>query len=147
MNQQKRQLLHATLNRSSLADIQKFWSGQPDDFDYVVLRPADTGMVMTVGRTEGTGEPFNLGEVTVTRCALRLDSGETGIAYVVGSDKQQALYIAILDALCQNQDHTDRLFQQVIYPLNQRLKNKHKMQRDKTAETRVDFMTMVRGEK
>ncbi len=36
------------------------------------LRPPETGLVMTRGRIGGDGRPFNLGEATVTRAAVRL---------------------------------------------------------------------------
>ncbi len=64
------------------------------------LRPAETGLVMVRGRAGGDGAPFNLGEMTVTRCAVRL--GETvGHAYVAGRDKRQAELAAVLDAALQ----------------------------------------------
>ncbi|GAA4338168.1 hypothetical protein GCM10023165_16670 [Variovorax defluvii] len=53
------------------------------------LRAPETGLTMVQGRAGGTGERFNLGVVTVTRCALRLGGaprGEAaiGVAYVLG---------------------------------------------------------------
>src|SRR5437879_5080477 len=48
------------------------------------IRPAETGLVMVRGRIGGDGAPFNLGEATVTRCAVQLVSGEIGFAYVLG---------------------------------------------------------------
>lgn len=146
MEQQKRQLLHATLSRSSLHDIQKFWSHQPDDFMYDLLRKPETGMVMAVGRTENAGEPFNIGEVSVTRCALRLNSGEKGIGYVMGGDSDHALYVAMIDALAQQEERHEQLFEQVIEPLRQQIQQKNKQQDEKTASTKVDFLTMVRGD-
>ena len=45
---------------------------------YEELRTAETGLVMLRGRIGGDGAPFNLGEATVTRAAVRLASGEVG---------------------------------------------------------------------
>lgn len=146
MEQQQRQLLHQALTRCSLQDIQEYWPHQPDDFLYDLLRAPETGMVMAVGRAENSGEPFNLGEVTVTRCALRLRSGETGIGYVMGGDSDHALHVAMIDALAQQSERRDQLFEQVIEPLQQRIDQKNKQQDEKTADTKVDFLTMVRGE-
>ena len=42
------------------------------------LRPPETGLVMVRGRMGGSGGKFNLGEVAVTRCAVRLDGGTVG---------------------------------------------------------------------
>ncbi len=41
---------------------------------------------MVRGRAGGTGAPFNLGEMTVTRCSVTLDDGRVGHAYVPGRD-------------------------------------------------------------
>lgn len=146
MEQQQRQLLHATLTRSNLQDIQNYWQHRPADFMYELLRAPESGMVMSVGRTENSGEPFNLGEVTVTRCAIRLNSGETGIGYVMGSDKEHALHVAMIDALAQQSERCKQLFEQVIEPLQQKIEQKQRQQDEKTAATKVDFLTMVRGE-
>src|ERR1700744_4491144 len=42
------------------------------EFDW--LRPPETGLAMVRGRVGGSGDPFNLGEATVTRATLRLRS-------------------------------------------------------------------------
>ena len=72
------------------------------DFDW--LRPPEVGGAMVRGRAGGTGAPFNLGEMTITRCALRLESGQVGHAYVQGRNKDHARRAAVIDALMQ----TDR---------------------------------------
>jgi alpha-D-ribose 1-methylphosphonate 5-triphosphate synthase subunit PhnG len=53
------------------------------------LRAPETGLMMVQGRAGGTGERFNLGEVTVTRCALRLP----------GATQQAPVGVAVLGAL------------------------------------------------
>ena len=69
------------------------------------LRKPETGLMMVQGRAGGTGERFNLGEITVTRCALRLAGADAqapvGVAYVVGRDHRQAQLAAMADALLQ----------------------------------------------
>ena len=55
-------------------------AGHPHD----VLRAPETGLVMLRGRMGADGAAFNLGEATVTRCAVRLATGEEGHAYVLG---------------------------------------------------------------
>lgn len=146
MNIEQRQQLISVLAKSSLQDIQQCWKHSLDEYQYSTLRQPQTGMVMAVARTEGKGEPFNLGEVSVTRCALRLNSGETGIGYVMGSNKQHALHIALLDAIAQKQNQYDEIHAQVIQPLQQKLLQAHQAQQQKTDTTRVDFFTLVRGE-
>ena len=69
------------------------------------LRAPETGLMMVQGRAGGTGERFNLGEVTVTRCALRVadasDAAEAtvGVAYVLGRSHRQVQLAALADAL------------------------------------------------
>ena len=55
------------------------------------LRAPETGGVMVRGRLGGTGAPFNLGEMTVTRCSLSLKDGTVGHAYVQGRSKAWAV--------------------------------------------------------
>lgn len=66
-----------------------------------VLRRPETGTVMVRGRAGGTGNAFNLGEITVTRASVRLGSGQVGHGYVQGRDRGHALRAALVDALGQ----------------------------------------------
>ena len=65
------------------------------------LREPENGLVMVRGRIGGDGAPFNLGEATVSRAAVRLATGEVGFGYVLGRDRQKARMIALCDALIQ----------------------------------------------
>ena len=46
----------------------------------------------------GTGTRFNLGEMTLTRCAVSLENGVVGIAYVQGRSLRHAEQAAVADA-------------------------------------------------
>lgn len=48
--------------------------------DCKLIRKPETGLIMARGRISGTGSPFNVGEVLVTRCAVSLTGGQTGYA-------------------------------------------------------------------
>jgi alpha-D-ribose 1-methylphosphonate 5-triphosphate synthase subunit PhnG len=146
MQQHERQQLLSTLAKSSLADIRRYWPDGIEQHEYRTIRPAQTGMVMAVARCEGDGEPFNLGEVAVTRCALQLPSGETGIGYVMGRNEEHAQTVALIDALAQVGDRFAEIHRDVIEPLQNIQQQKQQQQHQKTAATRVDFFTMVRGE-
>ena len=63
------------------------------------LREAENGLVMVRGRIGGDGAPFNLGEATVSRAAIRLATGEVGFGYTLGRDREKARMIALCDAL------------------------------------------------
>src|SRR5450631_3209567 len=66
------------------------------------VRGPETGLVMVRGRAGGSGSPFNLGEMTVTRCTVRLASGIAGHAYVAGRDERRAELAAVADAVLQD---------------------------------------------
>src|SRR5258708_33748236 len=68
---------------------------------YENLREPENGLVMVRGRTGGDGAPFNLGEATVSRAAVRLATVEMGFAYALGRDREKARMIALCDALGQ----------------------------------------------
>ena len=109
------------------------------------LRPPQIGGVMLRGRTGGTGAPFNLGEMTVTRCALRLATGEVGHAYVQGRDKAHAERAALVDALMQT-ERADAVRAAILAPLTAERAAARRDRLARAAATRVDFFTMVRGE-
>lgn len=109
------------------------------------LRPPEIGTVMVRGRMGGTGAPFNLGEMTVTRCALRLASGEVGHAYVQGRRKADAEAAALVDALMQTEGAA-ALRAAVLDPLRAERATRTETRAAKAAATKVDFFTMVRGE-
>ncbi|MEP3295084.1 phosphonate C-P lyase system protein PhnG [Tateyamaria sp.] len=112
---------------------------------YTWLRAPEVGSTMVRARAGGTGFPFNLGEVTVTRCALTLATGEVGHAYIQGRNKSDAEAVAIVDALMQT-SAASALQVQVLDVLGAEQTNKRDQRAAKAAATKVDFFTMVRGE-
>ncbi len=108
------------------------------------LRPPEVGSVMVRGRAGGTGAPFNLGEVTVTRCALRTGDVE-GHAFVQGRDADHATRAAWVDALMQT-DRADALRTAILDPLRAAERTRRDTRARKAEATRVDFETMARGE-
>jgi alpha-D-ribose 1-methylphosphonate 5-triphosphate synthase subunit PhnG len=110
------------------------------------VRPVETGLVMVRGRVGGDGAPFNLGEATVTRCAVQLASGEIGFGYVLGRDRDKARLAALCDALWQRADDRAALERSVLGPLRARQQERLARAREETAATKVDFFTLVRGD-
>jgi alpha-D-ribose 1-methylphosphonate 5-triphosphate synthase subunit PhnG len=112
---------------------------------YLWLRKPETGLAMVRARTGGSGSQFNLGEMSMTRCALRLSSGETGLAYVAGRNVRHAEWAAIFDALMQTE--AKAIVQStVIAPLEKVLTAKRAEIVAEAKASKVEFMTMVRGE-
>jgi alpha-D-ribose 1-methylphosphonate 5-triphosphate synthase subunit PhnG len=112
------------------------------------LRRPETGLMMVQGRVGGTGERFNLGEVTVTRCALRLPAATAdapvGVAYVLGRNHQLAQLAAMADALLQDPAHHADLDRQLLAPLRQHLQTLRNERHARAQTTKVDFLTVAR---
>jgi len=109
------------------------------------LRAPEIGSAMVRGRAGGTGAPFNLGEMTVTRCALTLDTGEVGHAYIQGRRKADAEAAALVDALMQGPQASD-VRAAILDPLELEMATRKATRAAKAAATKVEFFTMARGE-
>ena len=110
------------------------------------LRQPENGLMMVRGRIGGDGAPFNLGEATISRAAVRLSTGEVGFGYTLGRDREKARMIALCDALVQSRDHGSMIEAQVVAPLRAAMTARRDQRAAEAAATRVDFYTMVRGE-
>lgn len=110
------------------------------------LREPENGLVMVRGRTGGDGAPFNLGEATVSRAAVRLSTGEVGFGYVLGRDRNKAQMIALCDAMVQSAEFAEVVEAKVVAPLRNAMIAERNRKAAETAATRVDFYTLVRGE-
>lgn len=113
---------------------------------YENLREAENGLVMMRGRVGGDGAPFNLGEATVSRAAVRLASGEVGFGYTLGRDGAKAELIALCDALIQTTQYADTIEDAVLAPLRAHSASERARKAAEAAATKVDFYTLVRGE-
>ena len=110
------------------------------------LREPENGLVMVRGRIGGDGAPFNLGEATVSRAAVRLSTGEVGFGYTLGRDGAKARMIALCDAMVQSDQFAGTVEAQVIAPLRAAIIAERNRKAAEAAATRVDFYTLVRGE-
>lgn len=113
--------------------------------EYYYLRTPEVGMVMVRARADGTGDRFHLGEMTMTRCVVKTSQGVVGHGYVAGRDKRHAELAAIFDALLQCPKQGEELLSRIIDPLARKQKERRRAQATKTAATRVNFFTLVRG--
>lgn len=109
---------------------------------YRVLRGPEAGLVMVRGRVGGGGGPFNLGEMTATRCSVRTDAGFVGHAYIAGRDERTAELAAVADALLQDPACRSRILADVIEPLAAAQQARRGMTAAKAAATRVEFFAM-----
>lgn len=102
-------------------------------------------MAMLRGRVGGTGDAFNLGEATVTRCAVRVGE-HLGVGYMLGRDRRKAELIALFDAMLQDAGRQPTLMRELVDPLRQAQAAQRDARSRAAAASRVEFFTMVRGE-
>ena len=112
---------------------------------WTLTRGPECGLVMVRGRVGGQGAPFNAGEALVTRACVKMDAG-LGCGYVLGEEPRHAELIAVLDALWQKEEFARLLDAELVPDLVARLQARYEDDRSRSAATKVDFFTMVRGE-
>jgi alpha-D-ribose 1-methylphosphonate 5-triphosphate synthase subunit PhnG len=122
----------------------------PKALSYTLLRRPEAGLVMLEGRAGNTGQRFNVGEMLVTRCVVRLEpqdgGGATeGQAFIQGRRPRHAELAALFDALLQQEDWAASLDRSLIAPLVRKRDQQLKNRRHETVPTKVDFFTLVRG--
>lgn len=110
---------------------------------HAVLRGPETGLVMLRGRMGASGNAFNCGEATVTRCTVRLASGAEGHAYVLGRNGAHARRAALCDALFQERPEA---VEPLLDRIDLHMRSKHLDAAAKAAATKVDFFTLARGD-
>lgn len=112
------------------------------------LRQPEVGMVLVRARAGGTGDRFNLGEMTMTRCAVRLDGPPAviGFAHIAGRNHRHAELAALCDALLQTESWQPIIRDCVLAPLDAARQALTDQRCQRAAETKVDFFTLVRGE-
>jgi alpha-D-ribose 1-methylphosphonate 5-triphosphate synthase subunit PhnG len=144
------------INRAPRAALMQCWQalrlqpGFQPGFDWI--RKPEFGLVMLRGRIGGTGGQFNLGEATVTRCALKLREPEgrdeplVGLGMVLGRDAERARTAALIDALLQDPAHFEAIVDGLLRPLEEAVSQSRAQRAGAAAATKVEFFTMVRGE-
>jgi alpha-D-ribose 1-methylphosphonate 5-triphosphate synthase subunit PhnG len=128
-----------------LAALWSDWLAGAEAPSHDTLRGPEVGAVMVRGRAGAVGAPFNLGEMTVARCTVRLASGAVGHGHVQGRDKEAARIAALVDALCED-GQGDALEAAILAPLRAEAEALKATRAAKAAATKVEFFTMVRGE-
>jgi alpha-D-ribose 1-methylphosphonate 5-triphosphate synthase subunit PhnG len=147
----QRQTWMATLAKAELKQLEALVNKVDKLPSYSFLRSPEIGLAMVQGCAGGTGKAFNLGDMTITRCVVQLESPveqETiaGFGYVGGRSHRHAELAALCDALLQSPEWHDRIQTEVIQPLQIESQQQQELKQRQTAATKVNFFTMVRGE-
>ncbi|HSP58121.1 MAG TPA: phosphonate C-P lyase system protein PhnG [Halomonas sp.] len=148
MNQTRRQRILAL---TPCDRLEAAWARLAIAADYRCIRGPQTGMAMVRGRMGGTGNAFNLGEMTLSRASVVLKDGTPGAGslghgWVSGRDHRHAELIALADACSQCPEWAGRIEDDLVAPLEEALKTEREARSRTAAATRVDFFTMARGE-
>lgn len=141
-----RQTWMAILAKSSLADLEQQIKTLGHLPTYTFLRKSEIGLAMIRGRAGGTGQAFNLGEMTVTRCVIKMEENIQGFGYVGGRSKRHAELAAVCDGLLQQEKWFQKVSDRVIQPLKAKYSDRQQKQQSQTDATKVEFFTMLRGE-
>lgn len=141
----------AVLAKAGPAELEAAWEALADKPAYRLLRGGETGLVMLRGRIGGTGQPFNVGEMTMTRAAVQLLdaaglASHTGFGHVAGRSARHAELVALFDALLQDPVRHDAVFAGAVAPLAVRQQAAKDTAAGKAMASKVEFLTMVRGE-
>lgn len=142
-NAARQQWMYA-LAHARRAELEIFET-QLKEAPYQIIRAPETGMAMVRGRMGASGAPFNVGEMTVTRCVVKNAENCTGYSYVAGRDKKHAELAALADACLQTRCPPAWL-NGMIKTLNTQRQLRRIAREKETASTQVKFFTLVRGE-
>ncbi|WP_420405111.1 phosphonate C-P lyase system protein PhnG [Nisaea sp.] len=143
-NSTERKRWMSILAKASYADLNSLWQNLPDKPEWSRIRAPEIGMVMVRGRMGGTGNRFNIGEMTVTRCTVGLTCGAIGHGYVSGRNKEHAEVAAVIDALMQRKERAETVEHSIIKPLELRHLDRRNQASKKAAATKVEFFTVAR---
>lgn len=128
------------------ARLQHAWDALPARPEYRIVRGPETGLAMVRGRAGNTGRRFNLGEMTVTRCSVALESGVMGHAWIAGMRPEHARLAALFDALMQMPEGSAGLAESLVAPLLRERTERLARRAGEVRASKVDFFTLVRGE-
>jgi alpha-D-ribose 1-methylphosphonate 5-triphosphate synthase subunit PhnG len=135
------------LAKSPRERLERAWEALAGKPQYRLSRAPEIGLAMVRGRIGGTGEPFNLGEMTMSRAAVQIEGPQggtlTGYGYVAGRDRRHAELGALFDALLQGGDERVAA---LVEDLAAELAAARAAKAAKVAPSRVEFFTLVRGE-
>jgi alpha-D-ribose 1-methylphosphonate 5-triphosphate synthase subunit PhnG len=142
--QSDRQQWLSTLAKAPAAQLIDHWQALDINPEFSWIRAPETGTVMVQGRSGANGNPFNLGETTVTRCNLILEDKTVGYGYIQGRSKTAVKIVALCDALLQQ--NNKQIMDELVKPLSAAQQNQKDTTKRKAAATKVDFFTLVRGD-
>ncbi|WP_434361343.1 phosphonate C-P lyase system protein PhnG [Parasalinivibrio latis] len=143
----ERQHWMSVLAKAEFAQLKAHWANLKLVPAYSFIRKPEIGLAQVRARMGATGNAFNMGDVTVTRTVVQLESGELGFSYITGRNKEHAVLAAVVDAMMQQTGHQSGLLKESLITPLEALRDEQVKQRSReVATSKVDFFTLVRGE-
>ncbi len=134
------------LARSHADELERFAAPVLADYRFETLRAPEVGLTMVRARIGNRGDRFNLGEATLTRCAVRHRGSDgrvsVGSGHVLGRNERQAERIAQLDALLQRDDLRPLLMRDLVEPLRRARLERDQAERARAEASRVRFFAL-----
>jgi alpha-D-ribose 1-methylphosphonate 5-triphosphate synthase subunit PhnG len=137
-----RQRWMAVLARARSDQLQALLADCGDIPSHTMVRGPEGGLVMVRARAGGGGAAFNWGEMTITRCTVRTETGFVGHAYIAGRDERCAELAALGVALMQDPALADNIERRVVSPLEGQQIEERAARSRKAAATRVQFFAL-----
>lgn len=142
----ERQSWISLLGSADKPRLQQAWDEIRPKVTHTLVSGPETGLVMVRAREDGEGPRFNLGEMTVSKCVLKVDDTYLGYGMVMGSDLKHAKLAALLDGLCQHPGFGPALKAGLLKDLSQQREEQEAAMAEEASRTRVEFFTLKRGE-
>ncbi|CCK81347.1 phosphonate C-P lyase system protein PhnG [Desulfobacula toluolica] len=134
------------LATASLKDLKTAQKNLNAEIDYEYIVKPETGMLMVQARADGSHSRFHLGEMSVSKCVLKVQEQYIGYAMTAGSDPAHSELAALFDGLLQTPEYHDVIKTNLINKLAEKQIKKDIKLEQEVAETRVEFFTLKRGE-
>jgi len=142
----ERQRWMSILAKAPTEQLMALSESGTNSYEFEVIRKPEVGLTQVRARMGAKGDQFNLGDMTITRCVVRSPEGSLGYSYIAGRKKDHALRAAKVDALLQEESLTTLILNDVIKPLEKIILQDRIKKQQQSANTKVDFFTLVRGE-
>ncbi|MFQ5904751.1 MAG: phosphonate C-P lyase system protein PhnG [Candidatus Binatia bacterium] len=108
-----------------------------------VLKKPETSLVMLRALDSVTGRPFNVGEVFVTECEVRLGN-HVGYSLIMGEEVERALAAAVIDVALESGQGSASSIEESLWQEEQHLQTNRKEEIALIGRTRVNF-EIVKG--
>ncbi|WP_394138832.1 phosphonate C-P lyase system protein PhnG [Cytobacillus oceanisediminis] len=106
-----------------------------------IIQEPKNGLVMLKARETAQKSLFNLGEVLVTECKVRVE-GKIGIGIVKGHHPILAYHLAVIDAAILGNLPETKIWADILESEKQNIEEQRKANNEAILKTKVSFETM-----